>query len=32
MEHVGMNYALTLPIAGIICFAFGFLFGLRRCV
>src|ERR1700689_2104025 len=28
MEHVGMNYALTLPIAGIICFAFGFLFGL----
>ncbi|MBR1252312.1 branched-chain amino acid ABC transporter permease [Bradyrhizobium sp. AUGA SZCCT0240] len=28
MEHIGMNYALTLPIAGIICFAFGFLFGL----
>lgn len=27
MEYVGMNYALTLPIAGIICFAFGFLFG-----
>src|SRR3954464_3770990 len=27
MEHVGMNYALTLPIAGIICFGFGFLFG-----
>jgi branched-chain amino acid transport system permease protein len=27
MEHVGMNYALTLPIAGVICFAFGFLFG-----
>ena len=27
MEHVGMNYALTLPIAGLICFAFGFLFG-----
>src|SRR6186997_2243953 len=27
MEHVGMNYALTLPIAGIICFAFGFVFG-----
>src|SRR5579872_3107126 len=27
MEHAGMNYALTLPIAGIICFAFGFLFG-----
>ena len=27
MEHAGMNYALTLPIAGIICFVFGFLFG-----
>jgi branched-chain amino acid transport system permease protein len=27
MEHVGMNYALTLPIAGLICFAFGFVFG-----
>jgi branched-chain amino acid transport system permease protein len=27
MEYSGMNYALTLPIAGIICFAFGFLFG-----
>lgn len=27
MEHTGMNYALTLPIAGVICFAFGFLFG-----
>ena len=27
MEHVDMNYALTLPIPGIICFAFGFLFG-----
>src|SRR5579872_5000774 len=27
MEHAGMNYALTLPIAGLICFAFGFLFG-----
>src|SRR6201996_4174870 len=27
MEHVGMNYALTLPIAGIVCFVFGFLFG-----
>src|SRR5438445_9497641 len=25
MEHAGMNYALTLPIAGIICFALGFL-------
>ena len=28
IEHGNMNYALTLPIAGIICFAFGFLFGL----
>lgn len=28
MEHAGMNYALTLPISGIVCFAFGFLFGL----
>ena len=27
MEHVGMNYALTLPIAGIICFALRLLFG-----
>src|SRR4030081_758215 len=27
MEHGNINYALTLPIAGIICFAFGFLFG-----
>src|SRR3954470_16669310 len=28
MEHADMNYALTLPVAGIVCFAFGFLFGL----
>jgi branched-chain amino acid transport system permease protein len=28
MEHAGMNYALTLPISGLVCFAFGFLFGL----
>src|SRR5471032_946181 len=28
IEHAGVNYALTLPIAGIICFGFGFLFGL----
>ena len=28
IEHGNMNYALTLPIAGMICFAFGFLFGL----
>src|SRR6185437_15613813 len=27
MEHANMNYALTLPISGIICFAFGYLFG-----
>lgn len=27
MEHMGMNYALTLPIAGIVCFGFGFAFG-----
>src|SRR5882757_2539052 len=27
IEYVGMNYALTLPIAGLICFGFGFLFG-----
>ena len=34
MEHAGINYALTLPIAGIVCFAFGYLFGqpaLRLC-
>jgi branched-chain amino acid transport system permease protein len=28
MEHAGINYALTLPVAGLVCFAFGFLFGL----
>src|SRR5258707_2206366 len=27
MEHANMNYALTLPIAGVICFGFGYLFG-----
>jgi branched-chain amino acid transport system permease protein len=27
MEHAGINYALTLPIAGVISFAAGFLFG-----
>jgi len=27
MEHANINYALTLPIAGVVCFAFGFLFG-----
>ena len=31
MEHAGMNYALTLPIAGIICFGFGYLSVSRRC-
>jgi branched-chain amino acid transport system permease protein len=28
IQHASMNYALTLPISGIICFVFGFLFGL----
>jgi len=28
MEHANMNYALSLPIAGLISFAAGFLFGL----
>src|SRR6185312_9352561 len=28
MEHANINYVLTLPIAGIVCFIFGFLFGL----
>jgi branched-chain amino acid transport system permease protein len=28
IEHAGMNYALTLPVSGIVCFAVGFLFGL----
>jgi branched-chain amino acid transport system permease protein len=28
MEHGNMNYLLTLPFAGSICFIFGFLFGL----
>src|SRR5665213_1431969 len=28
MEHADINYVLTLPVAGIICFVFGFLFGL----
>jgi len=27
IEHGNVNYALTLPIAGVICFIFGFLFG-----
>ena len=27
MEHLGVNYVLTIPAAGIICFIFGFLFG-----
>ena len=28
MEHFGVNYVLTLPVSGALCFAFGFLFGL----
>lgn len=28
MEHAGVNYALTLPAAGLVCFIAGFLFGL----
>lgn len=28
MEIYGVNYALTLPISGLACFVFGFLFGL----
>jgi len=28
MEHGDVPYLLTLPVAGIVCFAFGFLFGL----
>src|SRR4051794_18015580 len=27
MEHFNVNYAVTLPVAGMICFAAGFLFG-----
>ncbi|MBV9559751.1 MAG: branched-chain amino acid ABC transporter permease [Bradyrhizobium sp.] len=27
MEHFDVNYALTLPIAGVLCFGAGFLFG-----
>jgi branched-chain amino acid transport system permease protein len=27
MEHADINYVLTLPVAGLICFAAGFLFG-----
>jgi branched-chain amino acid transport system permease protein len=27
MEHLNVNYALTLPIAGLVCFAVGYLFG-----
>lgn len=28
MEHMGLSYVFTLPVAGVICFIFGFLFGL----
>src|SRR5260370_38562261 len=27
MEHANTNYALTLPIAGVVCFGFAYLFG-----
>jgi len=27
MEHLGVNYVLTIPAAGLVCFIFGFLFG-----
>lgn len=27
MEHANINYVIALPVAGIVCFAFGFLFG-----
>ena len=27
MEHFNVNYALTLPVAGVLCFGAGFLFG-----
>jgi branched-chain amino acid transport system permease protein len=27
MEHFGVNYVLTIPAAGVVCFIFGFLFG-----
>ena len=27
MEHADINYALTLPVAGLVCFIVGFLFG-----
>lgn len=28
VQHFGVPYALALPLAGVVCFAFGFLFGL----
>jgi branched-chain amino acid transport system permease protein len=28
MEYADVNYVLTLPIAGVVCFGFGYLFGL----
>lgn len=28
IEHANMNYALTLPVAGLVCFIAGYLFGL----
>ena len=28
MQHANINYVLTLPVSGLVCFIFGFLFGL----
>lgn len=28
MEHAGIHYTLTIPLAGVVCFVFGMLFGL----
>ena len=32
MDHFGWPYWATLPVAGTVCFVFGFLFGFRPCV
>ena len=31
MEHAGINYALTLPVAGLVCFLFDSCSACRRC-
>ena len=31
MEHAGVNYALTLPVAGLVCFASAICSASRRC-